>query len=303
MQINLKIQNLIIIVGFSVTVILCLLYDLYAAATTPPGVIGSFVRLISFDVWHIVFLPTTSITAALLFGVAFRYNKIRQHKSNAYLSSLIYFSAIYQGIGYVIYALQYMFSNDKDMDAIVEVGLRFNIPLGILALLFFAFMAMEVFLKPSITHGKENRLEIVILVMQVFGIVFGIIYTLFVYTPNLGTFEIIMGGTGFIVFGIIFILVVIIIVKIFKILRSNTDPLQIRALRAIAIQLLLLLPVTLLMVLVALASVTGLSYELEFVLLFVQCGLSIFIALLYFPAFITPSDRQHKSQDNTLDMR
>jgi hypothetical protein len=134
------------------------------------------------------------------------------------------------------------------MNSIVQVCFKLYLPLGILALLFFAFMAMEVFVKSSMVHAKENRLDAVIQVLQVFGIIIGIIVTLFVYTPNGGVVEIAMGAAGFSVFGIIVIIVVYVIVKIFKIRHSTTDPVQWPALRAIAIQLSLLLSVTMLMV-------------------------------------------------------
>jgi hypothetical protein len=246
MQINLKLQNLVIIVGFLGTVIFCVLYDLLVVATSQPVEAASFVHIRVLDVLQSVFLLTAAVAAVLLLGVAFRYNKIRKHKSNAYLSSLIFFSAVYQGLGYVLYVLQTMFTADNNVNSIVQVGFKLYLPLGILALMFFAFMAMEVFVKPSITHGKENRLEGAIQALQLFGIIIGIIVVLFVYTPNGGTVEIAMGAAGFTVFGIIVLIVVYIIARIFKIRHSTTDPVQWSALRAIAIQLILLLVVTML---------------------------------------------------------
>jgi hypothetical protein len=299
MQINLKLQNLIIIVGFSATVALCLFYDLQVAATTRPGEAISFVHPRVLDAWIIVFLLVAVVAAVLMFAVAFRYNKIRQHKSNNYLSSLIYFSALYQGIGYVLYVLQNLFTADENMNSIVQVCFKLYLPLGILALLFFAFMAMEVFVKSSMVHAKENRLEAVIQALQVFGIIIGIIVTLFVYTPNGGVVEIAMGAAGFSVFGIIVIIIVYVIVKIFKIRHSTTDPVQWPALRAIAIQLSLLLSVTMLMVQVEMASFTMLPYEAKEAFLIIQGCLSSIIALLYFPAFIRPSEKQHILQETT----
>ncbi len=296
MQINLKLQNLVIIVGFWVTVNICVIFDLQVAATMPPGEPTSFAYPRVLDAWQSVFLLTAAVAAVLLLGVAFRYNKIRKHKSNAYLSSLIFYSAIYQGLGYVLYVLQTLFTSDNNMNAIVQVGFKLYLPLGILALMFFAFMAMEVFVKPSITHGKEYRLEAAIQVLQLFGIVIGIIVTLFVYTPNGGTFEIAMGAAGFSVFGIIVLIVVYVIARIFKIRHSTTDPVQWTALRAIAIQLSLLLAVTMLMVQVEMASFTMLPYEWRLTLSIIQSGLSMIIALLYFPAFIKPSEKQHAAQ-------
>ncbi len=296
MQINLKLQNLAIIVGFSVIVILCVFNDLQVAATKLPGEGASFAFFRELDAWQYVFLFTASLTAVLFFGVAFRYNKIRKQKANAYLSSLIYFSAIYQGFGYVLYVLQTLFTSDRGINAIVQILFKLYLPLGILALLFFAFMAMEVFVKPTITQGKENRLEVAILALTAFGFVIGIIVTLFVYTPNGGTFEITMGAIGFTVFGIIALIIVIVIMRIFKIRHSTTDPMQWPALRAIAIQLLLLLAVTMLMVQVEMSSFTMLSHEVCYTFSIIQSGLSMSIALLYFPAFIRPSEKQHISE-------
>ncbi len=297
MQINLKLQNLVIIVGFVATVVLCFLYDLQVLANMPPGEVGSFMSLRVLDAWQSVFLFTAAVAAVLLLGVAFRYNKIRKHKSNAYLSSLIFYSAIYQGLGYALYVLQTLFTSGNSANAIVQIGFKMYLPLGILALLFFAFMAMEVFVKPTITHGKENRLEVAIQALQAFGIVIGIIVVLFVYTPNGGLIEMIMGAAGFTVFGIIVLIVVYVIVRIFKIRHSTIDPVQWTALRAIAIQLLLLLAVTMLMVQVEMASFTMLPYEPKLTFSIAQSGLSMLIALLYFPAFISPSEKQHASQE------
>jgi hypothetical protein len=77
--------------------------------------------------------------------------------------------------------------------------------------------------------------------------------------------------------------------KIFKIRKTITEPTQTRALEAIAMQLILLLAVTLLMLLAEMASFIKITDEMVYFLRIVYSLLSVVIAWLYLPAFIKPA--------------
>ncbi len=216
MQLNIKLQNVIIVAGFLLTVILCLEYDIRANAITTPSQASQFIFPRAMDAWDVAFACMAGVAAVLFFYIGFRYKAIRREKGTSLLSSLVFSSATYQGSSYVLFVLRTLFTSGEDMNAIVQVGFKMYLPLGILAMLFFCFVVIEVFLKPAISQEKQHRIEIAIQALQAFGIIIGIIITLFVYTVNGSTFEIAFGAIGFSVFGLIVLVVIYVIVQIIK---------------------------------------------------------------------------------------
>ncbi|MEX2682826.1 MAG: hypothetical protein Q6373_014645 [Candidatus Sigynarchaeota archaeon] len=232
----------------------------------------------------------TAAALALLYE-AFRYNKIRHQKVDNYLASLVFYSAIYQGSAYAVNVAHMFFQGLK---GISEVGLKAFMPLGILSLMFFSFVAMEVFIKPAMGQKREHGIEGFILFLEAFGIVIGIFVTLLTYTEDGSPFEIAIAVIGFTVLGMIGIIVGIVAFKIFKIRRSITEPTQARALEAIAVQIILLITVTFLMIFVEMASFTKITEETAFFLRIVYSLMSVAIAGLYIPAFIVPARKKDK---------
>jgi hypothetical protein len=289
MKINLKIQNSILLVSFLATVLLCLIYDSYNNSINPiPEPIPIF-TFSDFHPWKDVFICVAIVAAVALSVVAIRYNKIRHQKVDNYLASLIFYSAIYQGVAYIVNLAHMIFYG---IDAISQVGLKLFMPLGILALLFFTFMAIEVFIKPAFGHEREHGIERFILFLEAFGIVMGVLITLFTYSPDGSAFEYIVGAIGFSVLGMIGIIVSIVASKIFKIRKNVTEPTQARALEAIAMQLILLLAVTFLMLFAEMASFTGMPDDMAYLLRVIYSLLTIVIAWLYLPAFIRPAGKK-----------
>nr|MDO8087083.1 hypothetical protein [Candidatus Sigynarchaeum springense] len=262
----------------------------------PPAEPNMIFGLSDLHPWKGVFLFAGTAAALALLYVAFRYNKIRHQKVDNYLASLVFFSAIYQGAAYVINVVHMLFQGLK---GISEVGLKTFMPLGILALMFFTFVAMEVFIKPAMGHQREHGIEVLILILEAFGIVMGVIVTLLTYTEDGSPFEITIAAVGFSVLGMIGIIVGVVTSKIFKIRRSIAEQTQARALETIAVQLILLLAVTFLMIFVEMASFTKMTEEMAFFLRIVYSLLSIAIAWLYLPAFIAPASKKEKKKTVT----
>ncbi|HME53830.1 MAG TPA: hypothetical protein VKM55_16500 [Candidatus Lokiarchaeia archaeon] len=294
MKINLRLQNFILLVVFVVTVIACMFYDFHLISINPASAPIAIWYLAPIDAWKIVYACAAAAAAVAFLSVALRYNKIRQHKTEQYLASLIFFSAIYQCAAYILHVLQIM---SGGLNSIVQIGLKFYMPLDILSLLFFSFMSMEVFIKPAIGLSRESPIEKFILVLEIGGIIIGILITLFTYTPDGSPFEIITGTIGFSWLALIAIIVSIVISIIIKMRRSIAEPIQARALQAIALQLILLAVVTLLMALVEMASFINMTNEVAYIIRIAQSLLSVMIAWLYFPAFINPSEKKEAKQD------
>ena len=289
MKLNLKLQNIFIIITFAAVVIICVLYDPYYYSINPAAAPIAILYFIELNAWKVVYIFVATAAVAAFLWVASRYNKIRQQKADKYLASLIFYSAIYQGVAYIFYVVEMLITG---VNSLGGIAFKLYMPLGIMALMFFSFMAMEVFLKPAISQSREHRLETFIVALQIAGIIIGILILLFSYTPDGSPFEIITAVVGFSVFGLIVIVVCVVISRIVRMMRSISEPIHARAFRAIALQLILLAVVSFLMVLVEMASFTKMPEDIVFIVRITQSCLSIIIAWLYYPAFINPSEKK-----------
>jgi hypothetical protein len=289
MKLNLKLQNIFLVIVFAAVVVTCVIYDNYYYAVNPASIPSATLYFTAFDAWKIVYIFVAAAAAAAFLWVAIRYNKNRQQKADKYLSSLIFYTAIYQGIAYIFHVVQILITG---INSLGGVTFKLYMPLGIVALMFFAFMAMEVFMKPAVGQSGEHRLEILIVVLLIAGTAIGIIILLFSYIPDGDPFEITMGAIGFSVFGLILIIVGVVISKMLKLLRSISEPIQVLALKAIALQLILLGLETFFMVLVEMAAFIKMTDDVAYFFRITQSIISIVIAWLYYPAFINPSENK-----------
>ncbi len=288
-RINLRLQNYLLIIVLVTVPVISLAYDISIVSRSVPIAWIQVWVLHEMDALQLAFCIIAAIASSTFFYMALVYSDIRKRKADKYLSSLIFYSAIYQGISYLL-EIVYMFSGSTyDINGLVYIGFKMFMPLGILALLFFTFMAMEVFIKPLGMEKTSRRTERGIMGLQVSGFIIGVIIVLFIYVPDGSWFEYLVGSIGFSLFGVTVIFVVLTIVRIFRIRDTSQDITNMRALFSIGIQLSLLLAVTMLMVLVEMGSFLGLPGLAGSTMRVMRAGLSLGIAILYHFSFIEPS--------------
>lgn len=285
-RINIKYFNLLLIIAVAFVIVLALVLDLSTVLkTTPLQEIGFL--LPDMSTIHDVVMTILDVMAAATFlYMAYKYNGIRKKKSDKYLSSLIFYSAIYLGISWLLELLVLDFVSD--IRAFTDIAGKFYMPLSIFSGLFLSYVAYEVFIEPTLAKDKTDPLVFFVIPSAIVGMVVGSCILFFVYTPDLSPFEVIVSATGFALFGIMIIILGLTVFRINRI--KKTAEIEARQpLNSISVQLLLIIAIIFLVVIVEMGSVTGLPQLFNHYLRFFRAICCIVVAVLYYFSFIKPS--------------
>ncbi|MFX0099127.1 MAG: hypothetical protein ACFFCS_06055 [Candidatus Hodarchaeota archaeon] len=285
-RINIKSFNIILLVTVVVALILGLTYDFNHVLKERPL---NEIRIIAPGVSNLYEITMTilDVMAAIIFlFMAYKYNAIRKKKSDKYLSSLIFYSAIYLGISWFLELLP--LDIDSDISLIRDILGKYYMPLSIFSGLFLSYVAYEVFIEPTMPKDKIDPLSFFTIPSAIIGMFVGVCIVFFVYTPNLSPFEIIVATIGFAVFGILIIINILTVGRISRIKR-NVEVEARQPLNSISIQLLLIIPIIFLTVLVEMGSVTNLPRILNQFFMITRAICCIIVAVLYHYSFINPS--------------
>jgi hypothetical protein len=285
---NLKLINGLLWACFLALVAIALIIDIPAEMGAITG--GTFV------IWYLSSMfPEKTIaaivaagTAVVFLAVAVRYNRIRRAKVDKYLASMIFFSAVYQVLARALEA-SYIVS-ESDLHDIVYTCMKFYLPLDILSVLVFALVAFEVFLRPVMGEGKNNRLDRTLMVVGIAATAFGIVISTFsLYPKSILTFKIVVSIGGMALYFVIVVLVALTSYRIFTVWARNR---QATAILAIAIQLILATAALLFFIIVEGSAVLPLTMAQLYILRTIKDLLFLGTAVLMYPAFIRPARQE-----------
>lgn len=285
-KINLKLLNIFVFGSWIISLGIVLSIDIPAYfITTNPN---------EFHLFYLNWMSTTKfiaiilamIAAVVFFIIAGLYNKIRKTKADKYLSTLILYTMLYQGIGHLVEAYFMLLASNLP-DLVYVVG-RYYYPLEILSFVIFTIVTFDVFILPARATGENERQNTWMISIGIAGAIVGYITTFFAYIPNM-EFRIIVILIGLCLFGIIFVIVVYTCYRIFHLSNSVSEPTNKLALKVLGFQLLILTANVVLLILSEVASFVGFSDDFAYTMHSIKNGLYLVLAILYLFSFIRPS--------------
>ncbi len=282
-RMNIKVLNAFLLVAFATITSIVITMDVVQILANPSPPPFRFLFLSSVPPEKILTVIIAASAAITYIYVAVRYNAIRLQKKDQYLSSLVFFAAIYQAasrISEIVYLL-----SESSLDGMVYVAFKFYLPLDILTMVLFSLVAFEVFLKPSISHGSV-RWEYFMSTLGVSGVVIGILILFFHYVPDDSPVKIAIALPGIALFSVIVIVVLLTCVRIVK-LWSRTRATV--ALLFIGMQLLLAIVGVLFFILTETLSIFGVSSSVIYMFRISKNAVFLAMAILYMFGFIKPS--------------
>jgi hypothetical protein len=280
-RLNIKAFNIILIISFIIIGISSLIFDLNRIEDP------IYLILIQPTVFNIIPTILDIFVSILFFYMAYKYNQIRKTKKDRYLSTLIFYSAIYLGFSWL--SELFLLNFDSNIKLLSDVGGKFYLPLSIVSTLFFVFMAFEVFIIPILDQDAHTATKrYLIIICANVGLVIGDLTLIFYYTPDLSLFELITGLSGA---GLSAVLIFIVLLTVYRIntIRKDKQIAGRKPIMYISIQLVLLIPMVLFTVLIDLDAVVGFGEIILFLFRIIRIISVAGIAILYQFSFINPS--------------
>ncbi|MFX0098439.1 MAG: hypothetical protein ACFFCS_02585 [Candidatus Hodarchaeota archaeon] len=229
----------------------------------------------------------------VFFYVALRYKKIRETKKDKYLSSLIYFSIVYQGISR-LFELFYI-SFRSDLKSIRYVVGQYYFPLDILGIVFFSMVAFQVFYLPKVENPQSSRIVTLMQYFAFIGLAVGIALLFFVYENPIGVYSYTVCFIGLGVFCVITIILIFVSRNIFRIAMRFRREANFRALLVIGIQVMLFLAAFIFMIISEVGSAINIDSFVRNLCRTVKLGLYLTLALLYIYSFVKTSTQKDES--------
>lgn len=291
-KINLKLLNLFVFSAWVIVFFISLMIDI-------PN------RLSDNNLENFRLLYLNPITPVMLFDIllagfaggaffvmAYLYNGIRKTKVNKYLSSLIFYMMLYQGISRFVEV--FFVLSASSLYGLVAVAGRYFYPLEILSTVIFSIVAFDVFLFPAMETSKEGRRSLWMIAVGISGAIIGMIALFFTYITLFFTYiisisirmTVVFIGLG--IFGVIITVVVFACFKIFRLSRTVSEPRNKFALQVLGIQLLISLIVIILFIFAEVGDFLEFSIDTIYLLRTIKNGLYLVMAILYLYSFIRP---------------
>ena len=286
-RLDLKRVNILLIVSFiGITCVVIVTGLLNAAGKISSG---------TFQLWQLgpiypekIACTMISHACIIVFAcMAFLYNQIRKRKIDKYLSSMIFYTAIYQVIARIS---EILYTNsESDLQYFVSVSMKFYLPLDILSVIFFTLVAFDVFLLSGVEKASKNIPANLLLFIGIGGTIIGIVITTFPFYHEALTFRIVFSMASVALYGIIIILVAYTSFKIFKLWASTKHD---NAILAMGLQLIFSTAALLFFILVEGGEVLPFNSSQLFIFRSIKNVLFLLIALLLYPAFIRPAKQK-----------
>jgi hypothetical protein len=287
-KINLKLLNIFVFGAWTITTIYVIAVEIQRHVLDISQGTLSLFFLDTLDEGAILTILLAICAAGTFFFMAHSYNQIRKIKTDKYLSSLIMYTMVYQGISRVVEV--YYLLLGSDMWGLVNVIGRYYFPLEILGFAIFCIVVFDVFLFPAKQEAGNNVRGFMMIVLGISGASIGLITSLFHYFPKeFMTFKIITVLVGLGIFGTILVVVAITCFKIFRLSRTVSEHGNKRAVQVLGIQLLALTAALILFVIAETADFLVMDPIIGSFIDATKNALYLFIAILYLYSFIKPS--------------
>ena len=286
-KINLKLLNLYVFGAWIAIAIYVLAVELQRHAKDISEGTLSLFFFGALDAGAILAILLAICAAGTFFYMAHLYNQIRKTKTDKYLSSLIVYTMVYQGISRVVEV--YYLLLGSDMWGLVKVIGRYYFPLEILGFAIFCIVVFNVFLYPAIDAGNERR-GLWIIVIGISGSIIGLVTSLFHYFPKeCMTFKIIIVLAGICIFGAIVLVVIFTCYKIFRLSKTMPEAGNKHAVQVLGVQLLVLTATIILFIISETGDFLVINPETILLLRSIKNGLYLVLAILYMYSFIKPA--------------
>ena len=219
-----------------------------------------------------------NFAGGIFFVMAYVYNGIRKTKVDKYLSSLIFYTMLYQGIGRFVEVFFVLWVSS--LYGLVAVVGRYFYPLEILSTVILSIVAFDVFIFPARETSKDGRQSLWMIANGIAGAIIGVIALFFTYIPSL-SFRMAVVFIGLVFFGIIIIIVVSACYRIFRLSGRVSESTNKVALQVLGIQLLISIMVIILFIFAETGDVLGFSNDLIYLIRSIKNGLYLVLAILY----------------------
>ncbi len=228
------------------------------------------------------------VAAATFFVGGSKYNTIRKQKQDKHLATQIYLSLVYFGIARLFEA--FFILSDSDLRGIVFSVGKYYIMLDLLGAIMFVLVASEVFLQTE--FPETSKFPTFLKVILVVSVLIALNALFLEYAPNEieNVLDWCVIGASIVIFLIIGIILIAICSKILRLYVRIAGQENRGAILIIGVQLVLFI----ISMFVLIYLEVGVGDATDYYLRAARCGLLFVVALLYVPAFITPSMKKRE---------